>query len=132
MSFRQQQARVKMIQELRALQEQLTENWIGGSLPDDWNGLDSADPVAPAKTRVTIRLDNDMVRWFRKLGPGYSARINQILRIYWQAVLAGQVRAHWDEDTAGPRFAEYLDRKMAILREQREQEKEAEAEGDVW
>ncbi len=34
----------------------------------------------PLKQIVTIRLDIDMLNWFKSAGPGYQTRINQILR----------------------------------------------------
>lgn len=34
------------------------------------------------KQIVTIRLDIDMLDWFKSSGPGYQTRINQILRQY--------------------------------------------------
>ena len=34
----------------------------------------------PLKQIVTIRLDVDMLTWFKSAGPGYQTRINQILR----------------------------------------------------
>lgn len=37
------------------------------------------------KDSVTIRLDHDVVLWFRKLGRGYQTRINAVLRSYMQA-----------------------------------------------
>ena len=127
---RQRDARVQMIEELRQLQEHLSDTWIDQSLPDDWSGLETTAPVARAKTRITVRLDADMVRWFRKLGPGYQARINQVLRIYWLALIEGKVRAHWEEEAAGPRFAAYLERQMELLKRQREIEDEVRAETD--
>jgi uncharacterized protein (DUF4415 family) len=38
--------------------------------------------VVALKQIVTIRLDTDMLEWFRGAGPGYQTRINQILRQY--------------------------------------------------
>ena len=40
----------------------------------------------PLKQIVTIRLDIDMLNWFKAAGPGYQTRINQILRDH----MAGQ------------------------------------------
>lgn len=37
---------------------------------------------AALKQIVTIRLDTDMLDWFKSAGPGYQTRINQILRQY--------------------------------------------------
>lgn len=61
----------------------------------DWGTLGSSDPVAPHKTKVTLRLDDDVLKWYRKLGSGYQARINQVLRIYQRAVVLGEVDMHY-------------------------------------
>ncbi|WP_420555924.1 BrnA antitoxin family protein [Roseovarius sp.] len=114
-----QNNRAALMDELRELQESLTEHWLDRSLPEEWQGLESREPIARPKTRVTIRLDSDMVKWFRRLGPGYGARINRVLRLYWLALIEGRVYAHWDENGAGPQFAEYLNRQMEMLKEQR-------------
>jgi uncharacterized protein (DUF4415 family) len=37
------------------------------------------------KQIVTIRLDVDMLDWFKSAGPGYQTRINQVLRDYMEA-----------------------------------------------
>ncbi|MGE7989807.1 BrnA antitoxin family protein [Pseudomonas sp. NPDC089554] len=39
----------------------------------------------PAKKAVTIRLDADVLAWFKEQGSGYQTRINQLLRQYMQA-----------------------------------------------
>lgn len=36
------------------------------------------------KDSVTLRLDHDVLQWFRKAGPGYQTRINAVLRSYVQ------------------------------------------------
>jgi uncharacterized protein (DUF4415 family) len=40
---------------------------------------------APKKKRVTIRLDDDVLEWFRAQGEGYQTRINSLLRAYMEA-----------------------------------------------
>lgn len=47
--------------------------------------------AAGVKQIVTIRLDVDMLEWFKSAGPGYQTRINQVLREYMEA---NRVRAH--------------------------------------
>lgn len=37
------------------------------------------------KQIVTIRLDVDMLEWFKAEGPGYQTRINQVLREHMNA-----------------------------------------------
>ena len=39
---------------------------------------------APA-VRVTLRLDQDVLAWFKTQGKGYHARINDVLRAYMDA-----------------------------------------------
>lgn len=85
--------------DLERLQEELEDKWIDRSLPEDWSGLMLDDWVEPDKTRVTLRLDADMVRWFRKMGPGYGRLINKVLRVYWSALLAGHIQAYYKHDT---------------------------------
>ncbi|MGH8856060.1 MAG: BrnA antitoxin family protein [Telluria sp.] len=41
------------------------------------------------KQIVTIRLDVDMLDWFKSAGPGYQTRINQVLREHMNAQRAG-------------------------------------------
>lgn len=41
-------------------------------------------PTRP-KERITVRLDADMVRWFKAQGGGYQTRINAVLRAYYEA-----------------------------------------------
>jgi uncharacterized protein (DUF4415 family) len=37
------------------------------------------------KTLISIRLDPDVLAWFRKKGKGYQTRMNAVLRAYMQA-----------------------------------------------
>ena len=37
------------------------------------------------KTAVTIRLDQQVLEWFKANGPGYQTRINALLRAYMEA-----------------------------------------------
>jgi len=42
------------------------------------------------KQIVTIRLDVDMLEWFKAAGPGYQTRINQVLREHMDAQRTSQ------------------------------------------
>jgi uncharacterized protein (DUF4415 family) len=37
------------------------------------------------KIQLTIRLDEDVLEWFRNQGPGYQTKINSLLRAYMEA-----------------------------------------------
>ena len=39
----------------------------------------------PAKTSVSLRLDQDVLEWFKGQGPGYQTRINLVLRAFRDA-----------------------------------------------
>ncbi|NIF15980.1 BrnA antitoxin family protein [Pantoea sp. Cy-639] len=52
-------------------------------LDDDF--FHNAELRVPAKQTVTIRLDADVLAWFKEQGAGYQTRINQLLRQYMQA-----------------------------------------------
>ena len=36
------------------------------------------------KEQLTIRIDSDVLEWYRRQGPGYQTRINALLRAYMQ------------------------------------------------
>jgi uncharacterized protein (DUF4415 family) len=40
---------------------------------------------APSKAQLTLRLDSDVLEWFRKQGRGYQTKINALLRAYMDA-----------------------------------------------
>lgn len=39
----------------------------------------------PGKAQITLRLDKDVLEWFRHQGAGYQTRINAILKAYKEA-----------------------------------------------
>ncbi len=38
-----------------------------------------------AKHTITIRLDSDVIRWYKSKGKGYQTRMNAVLRMYMEA-----------------------------------------------
>ena len=47
------------------------------------NFWDDAEVVAPTSKRaISLRLDEDVLDWFRRSGPRYQTRMNAVLRIY--------------------------------------------------
>ena len=59
----------------------------------DTNTILRQSAAAPVKQIVTIRLDVDMLNWFKGAGPGYQTRINQILRQHMEAQQAAGTAA---------------------------------------
>jgi uncharacterized protein (DUF4415 family) len=39
----------------------------------------------PKKALFSMRIDEDVLEWFRGLGEGYQSRINSLLRAYMEA-----------------------------------------------
>ena len=37
------------------------------------------------KTQITLRIDTDILNWFKKQGKGYQTRINALLKAYKEA-----------------------------------------------
>ena len=41
--------------------------------------------VAPRKTQLTLRVDSDVLNWYKNQGAGYQTKINALLRAYMDA-----------------------------------------------
>ena len=52
-------------------------------------GLD----IPPTKTLLSLRVDSDVVEWFRAQGRGYQSRMNALLRAYMDAHRQSRRRA---------------------------------------
>ncbi|MBI2800392.1 MAG: BrnA antitoxin family protein [Gammaproteobacteria bacterium] len=42
---------------------------------------------SPPKASIALRVDADVIEWFRSQGPGYQTRINAVLRAFKEASL---------------------------------------------
>ena len=52
----------------------------------DANFWENAVLIHPEKKeRLTMRLDADVVEWFKKQGKGYQTRMNTVLRSFYEA-----------------------------------------------
>jgi uncharacterized protein (DUF4415 family) len=84
--------------ELRAMQRRgdIKSDWKAAARKPLPSGRDADDAMAEidwlttelpqprAKAHMTLRLDADVLDWFRKQGRGYQTRINAILRRYYE------------------------------------------------
>jgi hypothetical protein len=50
------------------------------------------------KVKVNLRLEADVVKFFKSMGPDYGPRINDVLRSYMHARLAGVIRGSETSD----------------------------------
>jgi len=59
------------------------------ALPRDWDRIwEDQDKRDPKRRKVTISLDEDVIRFFKGLGPGYQPRMNRVLRAFMHFRLA--------------------------------------------
>ena len=70
-------------------------------VPEGWHDAERTAPVEPNKTKITIALDADMVRWFRGFGRGYQRRMNAVMRAYMLAVVSKEIEQMADCDLRG-------------------------------
>ncbi len=82
----------------RSLKRKSQTNWEKVDSPSD-DQVDTSDigpldkdffkhaelSMRPPKKSLTLRLDADVLGWYRKQGKGYQTRINAILRTYMDA-----------------------------------------------
>ena len=70
--------------------------WLHASVEDDLLSLAEDETGAeprwnrPRKRRISLRVDVEVVDWFKSNGPGYQTRINRILR---RVMMEGKKRA---------------------------------------
>lgn len=76
----------EMLREIEALKK-LPDDQIDLSDMPEWTTLPGPVYVGlhyrPGKKSVTIRLDEDVVRWFKKQGKGWQTKMNWVLRLYF-------------------------------------------------
>ena len=78
--------------------DKLTDEEITAAMRDDpdWADLmdidwSKAELVHPARKKpVSIRLDEDIIAYFKKTGRGYQTRINTVLRSYMEHNVRGK------------------------------------------
>ncbi len=83
-------------QTLRDLETDLRWGLEGSvRIPAAWHQI-ALGPAVPAKDKLTLKLDADLLRFFRAMGRGYTSRINAVLRSFMLARLAEVVKASPD------------------------------------
>jgi len=79
-----------------ALLRRVTDAEIARSAPEELPPLpadfwDTAALVVPgAKKAISLRVDEEVLTWFRKSGPRYQTRMNAVLRSYVVAMQKGR------------------------------------------
>jgi uncharacterized protein (DUF4415 family) len=83
--------------ELAALAQKRDEDIDTSDIPEveDWSGAVVGKFYRPVKEAVSIRLDADILAWFKGQGSGYQTRINEELR---KAMTGGTSTARNERD----------------------------------
>jgi uncharacterized protein (DUF4415 family) len=64
---------------------------LSNKVPQDWHRI--AETRRPGKRRrVTMRIEEEVIRFFKSMGDGYQARMNDVLRAWMHGRLAGVIR----------------------------------------
>jgi uncharacterized protein (DUF4415 family) len=70
--------------QLAALAAMAEEDIDTSDIPEvtDWSGAKRGLFYRPVKQQLTLRIDADVIDWFRREGTGYQSRMNAALREY--------------------------------------------------
>ena len=60
---------------------------------DDWNWGEAVLVIPPKKKPISIRVDEDVLDYFKKEGAGYQRRMNAVLRSYMEQTKKKKERA---------------------------------------
>jgi hypothetical protein len=94
--------------ELRGLEFDLRWGMEGSDrIPAAWSEI-AIEPFCPTKEKLSLRIDEDVLRFFRATGQGYLTRMNKVLRTYMLARLAGVVKGAEREKPAPTMMEDYL------------------------
>ena len=55
---------------------------LSRNLPPEWAEIDLHADVEPEKEKITLRLDRDVIKFFKAEGRGYTKQINYVLRTF--------------------------------------------------
>ena len=76
--------KAKLLAELTALKSMPDADIDLSDAPEvlDWSGAQRGKYYRPVKQLLSVRLDADLIDWFKSSGSGYQTRINAALREY--------------------------------------------------
>ena len=74
----------ELMAELKALEAMSDSNIDFSDMPEvlNWSDAQRGKYYRPVKQLLSVRLDADVVAWFKSHGAGYQTRINAALREY--------------------------------------------------
>ncbi|MFN3263225.1 MAG: BrnA antitoxin family protein [Pikeienuella sp.] len=101
-TLREERSYVEMIGTLADLQTWYDQYRLKTDvIPAEWDRIEAAIPVRPPQKVVSIRLDEDVARWFRAMGLGHQRRMNAVLRAYMLATISRVIESKKNLDWKG-------------------------------
>lgn len=79
-------------------------------IPREWHDI-AKQKAAKGKVHLTMRVDEDVLRFFKSMGAGHLVRMNDVLRTFMHARLAGVLR--------GADTVDYYRRSLEVVAEER-------------
>ncbi|QYK42426.1 MAG: BrnA antitoxin family protein [Paracoccaceae bacterium] len=100
---------------LRDLEGALRHGLKGSAfVPAEWAAVAQGVPE-PLKEKLTLRVDADVLRFFRLMGRGYLTQMNRVLRAFMHARLAGVVPGAEDVGYAPDPLETYITEAAALV-----------------
>ncbi len=62
-------------------------------VPEAWHTLEHDLDIDEPKTKITLRLDDSVAKFYRAMGPGYQARISRILALWANMKIGDALRS---------------------------------------
>mgnify|MGYP000079475029 CR=1 FL=1 len=81
-----------------------TQKLFTDHFPEGWYSMEDKYPERPKTTRITARFDEEVVKFFKRSGAGYQAKMNEVLRMYMFARVAKYVEASGERNRHGDLF----------------------------
>ncbi|MEM9321038.1 MAG: BrnA antitoxin family protein [Pseudomonadota bacterium] len=63
---------------------------INYRIPSEWHEISTRRESA--KKKICFSVEEDVLKWFRSMGPGYQRRMNDVLKGFMRAKLAGLLK----------------------------------------
>ena len=81
-AYNQRSEKDRLLTDLMRVDEDNITVQLMDMFPDEWHTVGWDIETRPAKTKVTLYLETNVVKFFKEMGQGYQDRINRILAVY--------------------------------------------------
>ncbi|MEL7300495.1 MAG: BrnA antitoxin family protein [Pseudomonadota bacterium] len=89
MTIKERVSWMRSLEGMRQLEYDLHDTFnFNETFPREWFEIWQGEDRDTKTVRMTIRVDADVVRFFKSMGPGYQPRMNKVLRSFMHARLA--------------------------------------------